>query len=131
MLFRKNTSYQIRRNYRCEPKFLWNSKASFIKSLGAGRGTIKKKMGACRFWWCPIPNRRRSYWKHVEAMYNMQCINWLETEDEHHQECHPEENIVLKKTFGRILLTCGAGYMEKNLLLATFKFCKVSMKTEF
>ena len=31
----------------------------------------------------------------------------VETEDEHCKECHPEEeNIVLKKAFGRILLTC-------------------------
>ena len=66
-------------------------------------------------------------------MYNMQCIDLkVETEDEHHEECHPEEeNIVLKKAFGRILLTCGAGHMEKNLLLATFKFCKVSINIDF
>ena len=56
----------------------------------------------------------------------------VETEDEHHEECHSEEeNIVLKKAFGRILLTCGAGHMEKNLLLATFKFCKVSINIDF
>ena len=47
-------------------------------------------------------------------------------------ECYfEEENIVLKKGFGRILLTHGAGHIEKNLLLATFKFCKVSVKIEF
>ena len=56
----------------------------------------------------------------------------VETEDEHHEECHPEEeNIVLKKAFGRILLMCGAGHMEKNLLLATFRFCKVSINIDF
>ena len=55
----------------------------------------------------------------------------VETEDKQHEECHPdEENIVLKKALGRILLTCGAGHMEKNLLLATFKFCKVSVKID-
>ena len=55
----------------------------------------------------------------------------VETEDEHHEECHSEkENIILKKAFGRILLMCGAGHMEKNLLLATFKFCKVSVKID-
>ena len=42
-------TYQIRRNYRCEPKFLRNSKASFIKFLGTGRGTTKKEIGVCRF----------------------------------------------------------------------------------
>ena len=55
----------------------------------------------------------------------------VETEDEHHEECHPEEeNIVLKKALSRMMLTCGAGDMEKNLLLATFKFCKVNVKID-
>ena len=55
----------------------------------------------------------------------------VETEDEHHEECHPEEeNIVLKKALSRLMLTCGAGDMEKNLLLATFQFCKVNVKID-
>ena len=52
----------------------------------------------------------------------------VERENEHHEECHPEkENITLKKAFGRILLTCGAGHMEKNLLLVTFKLLVVGL----
>ena len=55
----------------------------------------------------------------------------IEREDEHHEECHPEkESIMLNKAFGRILLMCGAGHMEKNFLLPTFKFCKVSVKID-
>ena len=66
-------------------------------------------------------------------MYNMQCIIDLkmETEGEHHAECHPgKESIKLKKAFGRTLLTCGVGHMEKNLLLATFTFYNASVKVD-
>ena len=72
MSFRKNTSHQIRRNYRCQTKFLRNSKASFIKV----KSSFMKQ--------CTICN----------ALIDLK----VEIEHEHHEECHPEEeNVVLKK----------------------------------
>ena len=108
MLPKKNISYQIRRNYRCQHTFIWTSKAGFIEHLDASRRITKKEIGACWFWWYPIPNSCRPYWNH-EAMYNMQCINWFKSWDRRwtSRRMSPwRKNIVLKKAFGRILLTC-------------------------